>query len=78
MDKRVDLPKETRCYDCRFRLSRIVLPINPEEFNLKEGVVMVDHMCCMLESDISSLIVKECTRYEKDGMESLFIKQRFF
>ena len=78
MDKRVDLPAETRCYDCRYRLSKVFSPINPEDFNLKEGTLVVDHMCCMTEEDISNIIVKDCTRYEKGNLDSLFVKQRFF
>ena len=65
MTKLLDLPKETLCFDCKWRLSRIASPIDPDDFGLEEGMVIIEHACCVLEDDISNIIIHECTRYEK-------------
>jgi hypothetical protein len=78
MGIRADLPKESRCYDCMYRMSRLIIPLDPEEFNLEPGDIMVDHMCCLTEEDISNIIVKDCTRYSKGNLDSLFVRQKIF
>jgi hypothetical protein len=79
MKKAMDLPAESRCSDCKWRLSRLVSPIDPDDFNVPEDTLLLEHVCILLEDDIGNIIVEECTRYEKDGgkKQQLFENQLF-
>ena len=78
MAKRLDLPKSSRCYDCKWRLSRLVLPLDAEEFNVPEGTELIEHVCILLEDDLGNVIVKECTKYEKEPAQTGFFKSNIF
>jgi hypothetical protein len=81
MKPKVDLPKETRCFDCRYRMSRLIKPIDPkdfEEYEIDENTLILEHMCCMTEDDIGNVIILICSRYEKENLNASFIDERFF
>jgi len=72
-----DLPEDTKCYDCVYRLSQVCLPLDAEEFGVENGTTVVVHMCVLMDADIASQITLECTKYESTGQHPYLMGHKF-
>ena len=75
--------EDSLCKDCKFRMSRVLLPLDLEEFGLTEeeleniGVneddkVVVENHCCMALQEEMSYVVYECNQYKCNKPNKLF------
>jgi hypothetical protein len=67
---------ETLCRDCIYRFSRLVEPLDPEEFGITEEVlneldikddddiIVEQHTCLITYQDLDGM-VKKCTHFKK-------------
>ena len=74
---------DTICKDCIHRVSRIIVPLDPEEFGLDEEaikemdlsedetIVIEQHTCLITNQDMDYL-VKGCTKFCEKGDCSIF------
>jgi len=72
-----DLPTESKCYDCVYRLSQVALPLDPEEFNVVPGTLIVVHLCILMDADIATQITMGCTKYESTHNMPMTIGGKF-
>jgi len=73
------LPEGTKCFDCVYKISRVIEPLDYsdyEEFEIEEGDTIIQHACMLMDIDIHNHVVHECTKYEKEK-PGLFIENRF-
>jgi len=76
--------EETICKDCIYRMSRMIIPLDPESFGIDEedledmglkedeDIIMEQHTCLITGQDMDFL-VKACTKYNSIETEiSLF------
>jgi hypothetical protein len=76
---------ETKCKDCVFRVSRLIMPTEDEEGNLLDNQelgdqkVFVTHSCVLLDIDVGDHLVIECTKHknEAESNENLLFKDFF-
>lgn len=70
----LDVLNESKCYNCKHRLSRIVKPLTQEDKEYYMDVLDIDnvddyelyleqHKCLLTDEDIDG-IIQECNRYE--------------
>jgi len=67
LDKNLEqfaLPTDSKCHDCVYRLSQVMLPLDPEEFGVEPGTLVVIHLCILMDADISLQTTVACTKYE--------------
>lgn len=75
--------KDTICKDCVHRISRIIVPLDPDTFGLdeeilddmgigeNEDVIIEQHTCLISQQDMDYL-VKECTQFRDKNDGALF------
>lgn len=66
-DELLELPNTTKCKDCLFRISRSFVPIDKDLSELDE--IFIEHVCILLEDDISDKIILDCSGYRNEAEE---------
>ena len=81
--------KESKCYNCIYRVSRALLPLDLEEFGLtsehldklgidenEETIIVEQHSCLVLQEDMD-YIVYECNFHKLTKENSLLLNSLF-
>lgn len=84
VDDVVDLLDSSVCRDCTYMVSRVLLPIGPEAFDMdpeeyeevmldEEGITFEQNTCILLNMDLAYAVIK-CNKYLKQGSEVSIFK----
>ena len=78
---------ETLCKDCAFRMSRIISPVDPEDFMSEEeleelGVqegepLYIERHTCLIDHSDMDYIVKDCSHYKNMTEQAFFINNPY-
>jgi hypothetical protein len=72
---------DTICKNCSHRLSRVIIPLDYEFFDIDvtmldieegEDVLIEQHICTILQDDLNG-VVKECNKFASVSEETFFI-----
>lgn len=79
MTNYVDLPRESKCYDCVYKMSHVMIPLNPEEYNVEEGTAIAMNGCLITDMDLSEMITIECSKYRSviEGINPFMMNNKF-
>lgn len=75
---------ETICKDCAFRMSRVITPIDPEDFGLTEEdmdeialevgeCILIERHTCMIDQSDMDYIVRDCNHFRDMKAGSLIL-----
>jgi len=71
---------ETMCKDCSHRLSRVIVPLDLEEYDIDlssldledgEDILIEQHICMILREDLDG-VVQECNKFANIQEETFF------
>lgn len=79
MMNNIDLPRESKCYDCIYRMSHLMIPFDHEAYDIEEGDVIAMNGCLLTDMDISEFVTIECSKYQSinDGGNPFMLNNKF-
>lgn len=79
MMNNTDLPRESKCYDCTYRMSHMMIPFDHEVYGVEEGDAILMNGCLLTDMDISEFITLECSKYQSvtEGANPFMMNNKF-
>jgi len=82
-----DILRESRCYNCKHRLSRILEPVSQEDkeyymdiLNIEDAddydLYIEQHKCLMTDEDLDG-VIRECNKFEPETQLQFLREYRF-
>lgn len=83
----LDMLKESKCYTCKNRLSRVLEPLTPEDKEYYMEILDIDntdeydlyieqHKCMITDEDIDG-VIRECNQYTAQMSTQLIREYKF-
>jgi len=83
----IDMLQQSKCFNCKYRLSRILEPLTQEDKEYYMDVLYIDdpdeydlyieqHKCLMTNEDIDS-IIRECNKFSPKIQNQLLREYKF-
>ena len=74
---------ETICRDCAFKMSRIIKPVDPEDFGISEeelaevlgddDVLLVERHTCLIDQTDMDYLVRDCSHFKNISAGAFFV-----